>query len=49
MKRVKNPLKPEDAGIESGFSTNTSFNIAFRKYTGMTPEQWLYQKEEFKD
>ncbi|MEA4974394.1 MAG: AraC family transcriptional regulator [Paludibacter sp.] len=49
MKRVKNPVKPEDAGIESGFSTNTSFNIAFRKYTGMTSEQWLNAQENIKD
>ncbi len=41
MKKIKNPVKPEDAGIASGFSTNKSFNIAFRKYTGMSPEQWL--------
>lgn len=49
MKSSKNPVKPEDAGIASGFSTNTSFNIAFRKYTGMTPEEWLNQQEEVKD
>lgn len=49
MKRIKNPVKPEDAGIASGFTTHTGFSIAFRKYTGMTPEEWLNQQEEIKD
>jgi AraC-like DNA-binding protein len=49
MKKIKNPVKPEDAGIASGFSTNKSFNIAFRKYTGMSPEQWLNSQTGIKD
>ncbi|MDD4489883.1 MAG: AraC family transcriptional regulator [Paludibacter sp.] len=49
MKDKNNPVKPEDAGFVSGFTSNTNFNIAFKKYTGLTSEEWLNRQEKITD
>lgn len=49
LKDKNNPVKPEDAGFVSGFTSNTNFNIAFKKYTGLTSEEWLNRQEKITD
>ena len=43
LKEKNTTVSIEDIGYMSGFGTELTFNMAFKKYTGFTPSQWLKQ------